>query len=1148
MMSWRCRFSFLFYALMAALVLRAATYPPLLTTTVTTTVDSGGRPWAYVTLGENQPGLVAGRRLAVYSKTGPPASTNGFSTRGPIAASDDPGVIQVQLGRAADIGDNLAALEAQMIALHRWLLNTHNSLSASTNQPPAMPLNQRLAALTARAAGDQRLAQMLDLYGLTHPALRLVRGTAWAGPLAVSLGAPVTLEIREQDGSGQDVSVIGRVTVLAGQPEILATPTPIVVVPDLSSSGDLNVKLRWATPDDLRHASGRHAGDIVWRVTRSFAESHGLDQTPPTGAGLDQMSLSNPADVGRAAGPVYPSRLFEPADVGDFVADSSTSYVTDNNGRYLTNGAPFVEGSQFYYFVAAADALGRPGAASTGVLATVCRRVPPPVPTRVGVVHEWTPSDGQSLDVRWQANSFSNGVATARYEVFRGDNLVQLAAAQRGELDLTAVPIVAGQPLAIQRLGSVNDPGVNPSPTLDYPDDGGGALDKTWWYAVRAVHSGPPGCGDLFSPLSPPVFAALQSRSAPPAPGTNEFMPPEIGCLRVGCINDTPAVDELVASGLDDSVANFVVRCDRRPGVTEVDFQVFDTQSHLLVSPQTGVQYAVGDTTAEFTWTLPLLSSGDTLDVQCAVRAVDGSVSPWTHALVRSFNAAQGHRTAVHFLAGAIEKSDLAAAAPGDPLWTALLNAPAPPCSQDVHVTVSPPTGRVVHPGFCIPLAPGTEQYHVYRRVADGPLTLIGQGLQKYTGPGCAFTFEDPAPPVFNGPVSYFLQLMDEQGRASAMRRLALLQFTGDTPPTPVLLAPQDADFGGTPAEATLNLSWVCPPEHVERFEIFVTSAKLVNEPDQGISAPANSAFRLSVNQLGIPLLFKTFQLLDPVIPAPRVLTVQQSLLTGRVGGDFSPGPRFTIPLKLDPSLNYTVWLRALGPNGEPSEISKTIDFKWKAPPPPQPDIAWPARPLPPVAAFNSGIQVIDFSSVPQARLKWPWGHDDLATVVPDETPVGIRVGTLPFVSSHVSFGIDGAAPSLISEDLKVDPNKQVFSRPDDASQSLLPCVLYRQQVANSMFPQVSGDVIQCSPYLSAIAWISDFVGDGGNNLEATLIDPFFRWLAPDSNSANPSIDLYLTDTQPVIAGAAYRYWLVRFNSGEPVQTVPCGVVTIQSP
>ena len=37
---------------------------------------------------------------------------------------------------------------------------------------------------------------------------------------------------------------------------------------------------------------------------------------------------------------------------------------------------------------------------------------------------------------------------------------------------------------------------------------------------------------------------------------------------------------------------------------------------------------------------------------------------------------------------------------------------------------------------------------------------------------------------------------------------------------------------------------------------------------------------------------------------------------------------------------------------------------------------------------------------------------------------------------------------------------------------TLLPMVLYRQQVTNALFPKVSGDVVQVSPLIERLPWI----------------------------------------------------------------------------
>jgi hypothetical protein len=339
----------------------------------------------------------------------------------------------------------------------------------------------------------------------------------------------------------------------------------------------------------------------------------------------------------------------------------------------------------------------------------------------------------------------------------------------------------------------------------------------------------------------------------------------------------------------------------------------------------------------------------------------------------------------------------------------------------------------------------------------------------------------------------------------------------------------------------------------VERFEIFFSTAQPAATADPGIAALKGAPSILKPKITAVPKVFK-FANKSSLINR-LLLPVYQSFLTGRVGGDLGPGPRFTSTMQLNPNLRYTVWLRSLGPGGEISDTSLNVEFQWLPPAPPPAAIAWPARPLPPVASFNPGIQVIDFSTVSQNRLNWtgvgPNGEPAKPSLSAVETPVGIRVGSLTIDNDQAKRGFSTQAPNgpvfyapANSKTYgKADPNLQLFTRDGDLSQKLLPSVLYRQQVSNAAFPSVSGDVIQCSPLIQSVAWLPEMQAIGAN--AAQLADPYFRWIGPDGLQV-PLLDLYLVDTQPVVSRARYRYWLVRFNSFiEPVQIILCGEVEV---
>ena len=710
------------------------------------------------------------------------------------------------------------------------------------------------------------------------------------------------------------------------------------------------------------------------------------------------------------------------------------------------------EGAQYYYFVAGADALGKPGAVSAGALATVCRRVPPRVPSHLAVTNAWTSATAQYLDVKWLTNALGDGTGTTTYEIFRGNDLAEQAAAQRGELDLNANPIVAGSPASIARIAFVPDPGTAVQQTLDIVNDGGGIANvgKTWWFAVRAVHQGPPGCGDIASALSPPIFGALRDRTAPPAPDANTIMPPVLDCLRISCINDAAPASTVSADPLDTSVLQFTAQCARRPGIanqngatppgTARNHSIIAAHFHVMdgateVVPETTVVFPDDEDTVEYSWTLPLAQQSDSLDVQCRAEAPSKYLSAWAHSVATGVDPTGDHFMLHHFLAGAISQSDLDA---GGYANVTLFQSIAPepvPWPSDLHLAFSPETGRVFHPQFKgIPFPANAEQYRVYRRVEDGPLTLVGQGLRK---DAASLDFEDHAPPIWNGHVHYFTQMLDESGRASAMRRLGSLRFTGDKPPTPVLLTPKPADFGGTAAAPTVTLSWICPPEHVDRFEVFFTTVKQSTGDGSGIGISALA--HLLQPMPTMPTVHKVRSKFDR--EARIIAQLDESFLTGKVGGNFGAGPQFSVTMNLDPNLQYTVWLRALGPGGEQGDASRSLPLQWQAPVAPPANVAWPARPLPPVGAFNSGIVVVDFRDLDPATLVWTYSDNQpVHSVLLDQTPVGIHVGSVTanedpekfgVFNTYFGFGNHGMQLGLYSQSAiagRADPNAQLYT------------------------------------------------------------------------------------------------------------------------
>ena len=130
------------------------------------------------------------------------------------------------------------------------------------------------------------------------------------------------------------------------------------------------------------------------------------------------------------------------------------------------------------------------------------------------------------------------------------------------------------------------------------------------------------------------------------------------------------------------------------------------------------------------------------------------------------------------------------------------------------------------------------------------------------------------------------------------------------------------------------------------------------------------------------------------------------------------------------------------------------------------------------------------------------------------------------------------------------DPNQFLFRRqstdPTRRDQLLLPIVVYRQQVTNSLFPRVSGNVAQVTPLLEQLAYSATPC----TNCPRTTVNIYDRLVAIGSeydqlNNTNRTF-MYLRDQQPVIIGASYQYFVVRLNDQrEMSEIIPAGTVTI---
>jgi len=406
--------------------------------------------------------------------------------------------------------------------------------------------------------------------------------------------------------------------------------------------------------------------------------------------------------------------------------------------------------------------------------------------------------------------------------------------------------------------------------------------------------------------------------------------------------------------------------------------------------------------------------------------------------------------------------------------------------------------------------SPGSKEYRFYRRVDNGPLTLLAAGAVSNSPDIQAC---DNNTPVNGGTMCFYVQLLDENGNPSPMTWLGCVDTAPVTPPpTPVLakITPLSTD----PTNAQMSLSWFCPPYGVDRFEVFIA----------GLPTPPNTnLFALSPQLVctGAPPTQMNFTLNGTNYHLPFY-----SFLTPKVGPGFgNNGSQFSVPANIEVGKRYYVTVRALSLHGDPGGLSNFQPFVWTPSNPPPLQVPWPARPLPPTNAsfFAFAFYLSPTNASPALQTASPAG-------------IGVLVGS-------GGVGADRYVVTRIPPEIFGAVNPNLMLETNSSGDVIFPCAMYRYQVPNANFPTVSGDVIQVSPLIENIAYQqTTIVGQGTNTF---IQDPFVA-VSAVSNGSN-FIFLWLRDTQPQISGARYKYILVRLDpvTHEIDQLIPSNEVDV---
>jgi hypothetical protein len=1095
---------------------------------------AGDDPLAYLTWWPTGDALWEPATYAVYSKPGRPDEPGSFTLAGLIRPQTGALSVGQSINQALQLGEDPIDLSTNIDGLFDNLLPV-----------AGMELNQKLAAIVDVARVDRESAETLALLTRRHPAAALAAGVAFVEPIAK--GAVRTYEIRScPDGTNDPAActtVSGRIVVKGGEVRPLPAPGQPVEVPFVNESGsedprgNLNVPLRWGTPADLRERSFFQFGFNVYRVRPDVAEGMGWDTAEPVAEDFFEQMRDEPASIVQVnERPTLTDRPFTPAEAPDLNADDSTYFIIDDNDRYEAGGQPFNDGDRFYYFVAGRDLLGRPGELSRGTEVTICFRIPPPAPLGLEVENHFSYDAGsetqtQVLKLNWDpAETRDHGPEIAGYWIYRWASTEQMHNNQGlPNKELPSGELTGGR-IATVSAGTteyIDDQGPHPFVTysqggdLDTPavvDDA--EANKTYWYTVRAIDAS--ACGGTVSGNSGPAFGVLRDRVGPAAPS---------GSVNTSCVlpvvsNNGSSIE--AGAGFQPGYIYLdlsIERLDARIEWAEVYLVPTDDERGYLGRfdfPATDI-VRINRTLPNDLFLGQEVSQGTILVRVGLNNGNESEFAEQTFQVVLNPDKQGGNY---------VQTFD----------FLALVDAEADCPSHEPRIPGTPPTGSITPVDLDLALTPGTREWKLYRRIDGGSLTLIEQGIADFNETPFVDT-EDVDLPLNGGRVCYFLQVFDQQGNPSVLRRLDCITIEPRTDLPVPMLSPVEP-IGQSPQNGAARIKWFAPPSGVERFELAIRSVDGVPQAD------LSDDFRLDLPPSGAASgVFASLTAIEGEI--------FRSYLTGRLGANFDAGPAYEALWNRNfaPGTEYAFRVRAVGAGGATGPWSNEVFFIWSSEvdfsqpfDPSDCVVPWPVRGTPDA----DGSFPVEAPSEP-----YPVG---LQAAIDPQNPDGsvayhggaVRVGFVDLGQLDINFSTNWDQPPKSYDSAagifplprgpKDEPDglKSAFYARAANGERLPDFMLYRYQVPNASWAQVSGDVYQVTPLIEGLASApSTFQGQ-----PVYAVHEPYVFLVPEP-TINNGYHLWVKDTQPVIQGATYRYLLLRFTDrGEIARVIPLDPVT----
>ncbi len=1165
-------------ALLVAAQTVHAQIPPdsVLAAAATAPTGGDGRAWVYLAWSAATTRTLQGRSFAVYTHPGAPEVGGTFVQQAVVGQSPpNAAAVAPLIATGTSLGESSSDLAAAL-----------DALTAAPEVRAASSPEAKLAAALALAPTQPADAAALGLLAQRFRSVSMALGRAFA--FSTTPG-PLTIELRDFNPSvGKDRFVVARFSLNAGLPTALPPPGPPLVTPATSSADDLKVRLVWGETDDLRRRSPLLQGFDVWRLPAATARLAGFDGHAPLMADLAAAGAVKINDI--AANPRHAYSL---ADAAAAAGDTANALFTDGGpspswkdgdeyawfvvARDLLGNVGLVSKAGFGFVCSTL-----PPAIPRGLVAESWVG-----PSDGGKVRETT-------RLRWQAIAVPGRVD--RYEIYRGTtNLPPVAPTNSppdswrvdqipsnpanqtyewkdGTLDALADPSLLGQgfwysvrsvrqtqcgPIAsalsppvfvnLHRLDAPPPPSgtvitscprvVIAATTNSYLDDPTLPFDLTVRHVrvivarrdrgvawTQVLASSPDGRLDL---TSPELRFGEEDDSLSfdfDVPVTGGLVPQVQIAVDAGSFNGAvaPYVVETVRNNSDASVLAV--------GFSAASLSYADIPGDPLGANETQfIPSTVNGFSTNGTVGLLLEGNWTPSSQFIVVASSRGGTVAFSHSLGLTYTVAPNQLVVTDPLV----LSNLAAAeSQSYSVYRVISHSDIPdgPCP---HIAFPSGSSQINPIRLQLQLPPRSHEWRIYRRLDDGPLTLIARGIADGLPVWMAntVTASDDAMPVAGAHLCYFGQVLDVNGNGSPLSPIGCEDVPPQALPVPLLAAPSPEGDASAPV---MRLHWFCPPGGVHQFAVILMPQSGA-APIQGKSL-ASQAVKWVVRANSTPVRWSGKFALSSTIAK---LLVQSEILTGPIGPDptnltIGSGPDFSFPVDVTPGVTYQVQVAAVDGRGHFGHASHAHSFTWR---PPQAiadrNVPWPQRPLPPVGLINTNIAAELLTGKP---VVWPQPTNAYL--------IGIKLGSMPAprgVWGPLRIGPAGGLQfwSRLPLDNGIEPffYTDVLSTPPRPGFIPSGVVLYRQQVANGAFPRVTGTVSQVSPSVGPVL-VRKLDNDNGYE----LLNPFIGVMA----HLYTSYDFYLLDTHPAVAGARYHYTLVHFAAnGEPDQSIPAGEVEL---